>query len=344
MSNLRVVILTGSYSPDICGVGDYTRQLFNNINHTDKNVKFELIVARDWSLRGFLKLFSTIKKNFDVVHIQYPTDGYGYSILPMLLLLMLKGKKRIVTLHEYSQRTQKARFATNLLFYFSDFIIFTTPYEREVVIKKFEFVRLNSTVINIASNITSPVEKIDWKDRKFDIAYFGHIRPQKGIEEFNSICNELFLINSNISISLIGQLQIRFEEYYKSLFNNSRCISILNLDDENVSRILQNTRILLLPFPDGISMRRGSFLAGLENDCVVVSYSGNFDDGLSSMAVLFNPSTSFKIIAKEINNLLVDNDLRKDLFENTESFKNNLKWSTIVQSHLNIYEVQKSNS
>lgn len=338
MTKSKVALLTGSYTPDICGVGDYTKQIYENIECLEKNVLIELIVAKDWSIRGLFRLIKQIKNNYEIVHMQYPTEGYGYSLYPIILFAFLKSTKRIITLHEYSQRTLKARLATNIFFYFTDFIIFTTDYEREVVIEKFKFVKSKSKVINIGSNIGSPVEKIIWKNREFDVAYFGHIRPQKGIEEFKLICKELLLINSKVKLSLVGQLQIRFEDYYKKNVEDSSYISILNQGDEIVSKILQNTKILLLPFPDGISMRRGSFLAGIENDCVIVSFNGKYSDSLSTLAILFNPNTSFKIIAEEINKVLFENEFKKDLKMSIDSFKNKIKWSTIAQAHLEIYE------
>lgn len=338
MTKRKVALLTGSYTPDICGVGDYTKQIYENIECLEKNFLIELIVAKDWSIKGLFRLIKQIKNNYEIVHMQYPTEGYGYSLYPIILLAFLKSTKRIITLHEYSQRTLKAKLATNIFFYFTDFIIFTTDYEREVVIEKFKFVKSKSKVINIGSNIESPVEKINWKNRDFDVAYFGHIRPQKGIEEFKLICKELLLINSKVKLSLVGQLQIRFEDYYKKNVKDSSYISILNQRDEIVSKILQNTKILLLPFPDGISMRRGSFLAGIENDCVIVSFNGKYSDSLSTLAILFNPNTSFKIIAEEINKLLFENEFKKDLKMSIDSFKNKIKWSTIAQAHLEIYE------
>lgn len=332
-------LITGSYPPDICGVGDYTHLLNQNSSHSIlSSGPLDLLVIKDWSLFSFVKTLKKLFNKCNLVHIQYPTEGYGFSIFPMLLFVFINANKRIVTIHEFSQRTFKAKLATSLFFFFSDYLIFTTDFEREFVIKLFPFVKKKSSVINIASNIPPSINNIPWSNRKFDIAYFGHFRPNKGLEEFKKICDVLKSINKDINIAVIGQLQGRFSEYFDSLALDSTYSIYLNRDDISVSNLLQDSRILLLPFPDGLSMRRGSFLAGVENDCYVVSFEGNTKDNLEELACLLPKNLTSKEIAYKIFQILKEGKHQVISGEKYMDFKKKINWESIVLSHWKIYE------
>lgn len=333
------LLIAGSYPPDICGVGDYTHLLYQKLSHLVlSSGPLDLLVIKDWSLFGFVKTLNKLFNKCNIVHIQYPTEGYGFSIFPMLLFVFINANKRIVTIHEFSQRTFKAKLATSLFFFFSDYLIFTTDFEREFVTKLFPFVKQKSSVINIASNIPSSIKSIPWSDRKFDVAYFGHFRPNKGLEEFKKICDVLKSLNKDIKIAVIGQLQGRFSEYFNSLALDTTYNIYLNQDDISVSNQLQDSRILLLPFPDGLSMRRGSFLAGVENDCYIVSFEGNTKDNLEELACLLPKKLTYKEIAYKIIQILTDGKNQVILGEKYMDFKKKINWESVAQSHWKIYE------
>src|SRR6187402_3048327 len=124
----KILFVTGSYPPAVCGVGDYSERLFNALNKGDDI--FELFYKTNWSVANFFSYLREIKsKKADLIHIQYPTEGYGYSFLPLLLMAFLPKKKIIVTIHELSNRTFKAKMFTMLLLFFSNKIIVTNETE-----------------------------------------------------------------------------------------------------------------------------------------------------------------------------------------------------------------------
>ena len=70
-----------------------------------------------------------------------------------------------------------------------------------------------------------------------------------------------------------------FEDYGTEIIEKAKLAGIeviLNLDNKDTSDLLNNTKFLILPFPDGISERRGSFLAGAVNGCLIVSTVGKY--------------------------------------------------------------------
>ena len=93
-------MITGSYPPDICGVGDYTA-CFLKVADRDK---WSLYNSSVWKISTFFQKKSDISKfQFSHIVIQYPTLGYGWNLLPQLLCIyysLFTDKKVVVVLHE----------------------------------------------------------------------------------------------------------------------------------------------------------------------------------------------------------------------------------------------------
>jgi glycosyltransferase involved in cell wall biosynthesis len=126
---MRVMFVTGSFPPMRCGVGDYTQRLAmalaaipgNTVGlltsrrcaaaEDGGNVAVFPIVDR-WTLGEIWKVFRLFRRwRPDLVHIQYPTQGYGRGTLPCLvpLLAWLAGVRIVQTWHEPVAR--RATFA-----------------------------------------------------------------------------------------------------------------------------------------------------------------------------------------------------------------------------------------
>lgn len=117
---MRVLLITGSFPPDACGVGDYTYQLAKalsrNPNHAvavlttysscglEEKLPFgQFSEIRNWRLRELPTIARVIRKWApDVVHVQLPTQGYGRGGLPWAVPLIAKllGCKPVQTWHE----------------------------------------------------------------------------------------------------------------------------------------------------------------------------------------------------------------------------------------------------
>lgn len=125
---LRVLLITGSYPPMHCGVGDYSASLARALSRSGQAEVHVLTSAsvattdsdsdssdaatavtvhaaiRSWSWNAAqtaLQLARKIKP--DVVHMQFPTQGYGRSRMPWALpwLLRLSGHRVVQTWHEF---------------------------------------------------------------------------------------------------------------------------------------------------------------------------------------------------------------------------------------------------
>jgi glycosyltransferase involved in cell wall biosynthesis len=154
------------------------------------------------------------------------------------------------------------------MFYFSHLIIFTTRFERDFAASECPWIAGKTAIIPIGSNI--PVAQGEYQ-RSVDVCYFGNIAPGKGIESFLSVCSRL---PKGTTISLIGGTSPSLQEYWEDIVARCRTLGVsirLNEKPQVIASLLSSARIALLPFPDGISMRRGSALAAMANGALVVT-------------------------------------------------------------------------
>ncbi|UTN04629.1 hypothetical protein L0669_01700 [Flavobacterium bizetiae] len=328
----KILFVTGSYPPNVCGVGDYSEQLFKAL--INQGNSFELFYKTNWSVGNLFSYLREIKsKKADFIHIQYPTEGYGYSFLPLLLVAFLPKKKIIVTLHELSNRTFKAKIFTMLLLFFSSKIIVTNETEYAYLKKLPILNRKEIFVINIGSNI--PRSKNCGKnlsERKIDLAYFGHIRPIKGLESFIAVANQFF---GSKRCVIIGQNLARYQSYLDQLQSESTYIEyLLNGSVDETADNLADCKIVYLPFPDGVSSRRGSLMAAALNGCIIVTtYSDDkeINDFFDKYCYLVHNEDEAK---KIIQQLLSDNACTD---KNVSKLMDLFSWEEISRKHFEIY-------
>lgn len=294
-----MLIITGSYFPDVCGVGDFVTKLV-------KNSKFKYIKATNFN--DFFVLARKTLNNKNII-LEYPTQGYGWSLLPHLFTLFrwLIFKPIVVHLHENKYQSFKNQLATYIFLFFSSKLIVTNEEEFLYLNKYF---RKKTSIIPIFSNIK--LINIRNNKRDIDLVYFGQIRPNKGIEKFINESKKLSFLN----IKIVGAVPDFCKNYADNLIKSTNIDFILNSTLEEVSSYLSRSRCAYLPFPDGASFRRGSLLACLEHGVKVLSNKGTssynledyiyFDDeydlkdfiNLNNTKDIFNPINEKEIIKK----------------------------------------------
>lgn len=268
-----VLLVSGSFPPDVCGVGDYTERLAAAAPKS-----WELFLERDWSFSAAIGIFKRLlRRNPSAIILQYPTQGYRWSLIPHSLLIFgsLTGKYRtILALHEFSSLSHKARLALALTSRFLNHIVFTSEIERDNAhAYAFFSSRTPTSIVGILSNIPWKIGR-PVKERAIDLAYFGHIRPNKGLEHFLEVMSLLREGDSIVKMAVIGTVPAGYEpfgEMVSARCGKIGCEMITGLSSEQVAETLGDTRMLYLPFPDGASARRGSILAGLGNGVIIAT-------------------------------------------------------------------------
>ncbi|MCD7962949.1 MAG: hypothetical protein LUF90_05225 [Rikenellaceae bacterium] len=299
---MKSVMITGAYPPDICGVGDYTFRLMNS--SVAKNSGCTLYLSRKWSLFSFYSRVRDVKKmGVDVLFMQSPTKWYGWSIMPHLFAAYFSWftkKKYIIMLHEYLQLSMKSRMATKIMLMSADHVIFSNDTDRLAAVKHFPRLNSRSSVIKIFSNIPRSGTLKPITERNIDIVNFGQIRPGRGILEYISVAEKLKKEHPKLRIALAGQVRPEYGKFYeeiKALCEEASIELHIDYDDQRTSELLNDCKIAYLPFPDGISERRGSFLAASYNGAIVVSNEGRFTtDELMRSVVIASKEDTDKII------------------------------------------------
>lgn len=330
------LLITGSYPPDVCGVGDYTNVLRNELIKQKNDFEIDVFFKKDWSVTFLWPYLKEIKaRNPAIIQMQYPTEGYGYSFLPLLLLMFLQQYQTVLSLHELSNRTFKARLFTYLLVLFSDYIIFSNTKEEEYLKGLFIFKHKKTTVINIGSNIPAAPNNKEFALRGYDLIYFGHIRPLKGLEKFLEVVKGLKTIGQEIKCAIIGQTLENYNDFSKYIYQQSQTLGITmltNMSNEDTAKALSDSKIAYLPFPDGISARRGSLLAAVVNNCRVVSTLSKEPDINAFFDQYCYLTNTCQEAIDVINKLLNGNDEK-----NVQALSNIFSWDSIAKAHITFY-------
>lgn len=264
---MKVIMISGSIPPESCGVGDYTSRLCSVLS--ESQVDIELLRDSDLPLKEVCRLRSNA-----ILHIQYPTMGYGKSLYPQLLSLF--AKPSVVTLHEFTQAHLLRKIAILPFLVLADKLVFTTHYELNSLAKLLPLIKKKSVVIPLAAAVSPnfPLPPVNTRD---GFSYFGLIRPKKGLEEFVSTAREIHKRFPDMPIRIIGAVPERGENYLRDVAASAADIPIdwcLNKPLDEVSTILASCKYAYLYYPDGLSERRSSFMAAISHGIVVFSNSG----------------------------------------------------------------------
>jgi glycosyltransferase involved in cell wall biosynthesis len=327
---MRVAFVTGSLPPDPCGVGDFTQKLAEALRSLGVEVNF--VYGCDWSLSAVKSAKQRIAETSpDLVHIQYPTRGFGRKFGPHALAV---GMQSVVTLHEFSQ-VHPLRSMSAMAFFLRSRMIFTTEYERDFAQMWVPWISRRSSVIPIASNIGryqgSP-------QSRSGVAYFGLLRQHRGLEEFVE-CAELLLQKGvTFPIRIIGAEVPEEMEYFASLRESARALPIewhTNQSEPEVARLLSASEFAYLHFPEGVTERRTSMIAAIMNGCAVLSNSGNQTPQRLLDAIELAPTP--EAAAEAIRKLQIDKNAYTRLMVRATSYIQQFEIEHVAAAHLALY-------
>jgi glycosyltransferase involved in cell wall biosynthesis len=218
---MKILLVTGSFPPMFCGVGDYSARLASALRSAGADVQVlttrnqqgvlqedSLWVHRTmpyWTPHEFPELETVlVAYQPDVVHLQYPTQGYDNGIDLARLMLRARCSQRfamVSTWHEYPpQSITRAKICQIVLALISRAIIVVRPEYRPHV-RGLLAAALGRVPVHFVPNASViPVAKLteiernalrhQWTspDRKI-VAFFGFPYPHKGVEQLFEIAN-----------------------------------------------------------------------------------------------------------------------------------------------------------
>jgi glycosyltransferase involved in cell wall biosynthesis len=330
---MKIVLVTGSYPPNICGVAEYTERLASSLEKAGAHV--EIFTDKRWGLRNAIGLSQEIAgMRPDVVHIQYPATGYGRHLGPQVLSLL---KPSVVTIHECSRTHILRRLSLYPFTLRALALIFTNEYEQEYSERFAPWIKMRSTLIPIGSGVPLTSDRVNRLRNK--VTYFGLIRPQKGLEDVLQMAR-LFKQRANgLSVRIVGTVLPGFEGYYTRLRNEASDLPVewvLDLNGPALSRTLAETEVAYQPFPDGASERRSSLIAMLDNKAAIITTRGSHTPAAMASAVQFAESPAEAV--ELVEELLNDSERIEANRFNSLQYATKFSWNSIAAEHMAIYE------
>ena len=310
-------------------MGDYTAHLASALENIGLNVV--KIGDNNSNRRGII--IPTMMTDADIVHVQYPTMGYGRSLSPAMIPLIKKNSRVCVTMHEFSNFNPIRRPWFLTFSHMVDARIFTNDEEKKAFHDIMQPRSGSDDVIPIASNIRQGLgTKVPGS-----VCNFGLITPNKGIEEFIELAS-LAEGSKDLSFALIGAKTDMYESYADNIIRecNRRGISThINFSDDALADLLSTFEFAYLPFPDGASSKRGSLLALQQNGVNVLTTHTplTHDDIRSSTIAAPSPKD-----AKDALEHAMNDDRRIVGMRSSENTNRPPGWNEIAIRHLEIYK------
>lgn len=376
-SGMRVAMVTGSYPPQPCGVGDYTHRLVQQMKSsgvavdviTTKSiaprnadeVKYELSDWRISSWREGVKWIAA--RNYDLIHIQYPARFYGY--LPDLALLTWMVRRSlpdipiIVTLHEFRITHLLRKMTAAVIAHYANAVVVTAESE----LRRFEqllwwmkgkvhLIRLAVVVPTV--QVTSEERETLRKSHGFHaddvvIVFFGFLHPNKGIERLVASFALVHARRPAARLLVISMFNPDTDTYHRQMAQLVREQGIEDVvtwagyaPHEQVSRLLSMADLGVLPYEDGVSFRRLSFMTMLSHGLPTVTTVGHtalsemdLRDGENVLGVSAK-GTPERLAARLVD--LVDSpELRQRLAHGGRLWAKPYQWEAILKESMQLY-------
>jgi glycosyltransferase involved in cell wall biosynthesis len=278
---VKILLVTGSFPPGRCGVGDYSFNLAKSLSEYPEiqvgiltsvscssgippNGVEVFPIINGWRLREGLKIVNLITRwQPDIVHIQYPTQGYGDGFLPWLLpiIAFVMRKKVVQTWHENYSRSNIPKVILKAVV--PGGLVVVRPDYKDNLHRLLGWMLRNKTFALIRNASAIPrrdfkeKEKVEIKNKYLRnqsrlIVFFGFVYPHKGVDLLFEIADpgrDQIVIAGEIDANCkYSQLLLRHAttEPWKNKVTITRFIPM-----EEAAALLAVADAVVLPFRQG---------------------------------------------------------------------------------------------
>lgn len=300
---MKILFISGSFPPIKCGVGDYTALLTRELS---SRKKMEIIVVTSsyvdikaagpfvniqplvfsWNMLNLARLIRFVRVcKPDIIHLQYPTKGYGRGKMPLVLPLLfgIMNIPVVQTWHEPLSWLKGLRYLScaftrdALITVERDYSKFI-PFWLWCLLQRRKKVRYVPVGLSIPATSLSEEER-EAVRRQYNISgrlivYFGFAVAAKGIEDLFKIAdpaldNILLLCEldseNSYHVELLGLIN---SEPWKG-----RVFVTGYLEPTEISRCIATSDVAVFPFRTGMTDRNTSVLAARAQGTFVVTTS-----------------------------------------------------------------------
>ena len=298
------MLVSGSLPPMRCGVGDYTDVLANTLavmpqnnvgvltsdrareGHGRGNDRYErLPVMEDWSLSDAAVARRAIQAwKPDIVHVQYPTQGYGSMSLPSVLPLLAwqLGALPVRTWHEAFSGRQAAGFLLQIAAP-GPFIVVRPNFADLMWPPLRPLLSNRGVMIAGASSIPRASLTVDERNALRErylrgqsrlIVFFGFIYPAKGVHQLFEIADPVM-----DAIVIVGESHDdpHYFSKIKTLATSdpwAACTTMAGfVATDAIANLLMAADVVVLPFVEGGGNWNSSISAAVLQGTPVVTTS-----------------------------------------------------------------------
>jgi glycosyltransferase involved in cell wall biosynthesis len=370
-------MITGSYPPQPCGVGNYTQKLVEELLKAGEEVDVVTTATKplrnepevtlelpDWRFGTWRRALAKIPPDrYDIAHIQYPARFYGYR--PDLAFLAFNLKRAlprtpvVVTLHEFSITHPFRKLTVGAIASASAGVTLTTDSERGPLLRWYPWLRNRVRVIHMAPSI--PLEPISTARRQEIrsvlgvgpnvqiVVYFGLLHPNKGVRKLIQALSSNTLIDRNLKLLFLSYFDPQKNPFHSELRDLSRAQGIAEkviwagfLDDTVSAEYIAASDIACLPFEDGVTLRRLSFMAAMGLGKPTITTEGDVSPAQMGLlpgehALVLPSSCSALRLGESIGALLDSSDLRERLARGAAAWASRFRWETVVEETVALY-------
>ena len=339
-------------------VGEYTRLLQAQLPNS------ELIPINGGPIAWITKLRRAVMHH-DVIHFQYPSEGWGKSILPgimpficKLLYPDMRKTKMILTAHEWkSMHVLRKISLIPLLNIISDLIFVAKDQEASFFSSRMRYIFRGTThVIPIGSNINTQnlhISDIDLIKSEFSahdilISYFGFLyeskqpmKMVKSIEILSKAYNKTpkFIILGDYQPDHAKEKKALIEYIEKNMSESTKLFGYIE-NEAQINAFIKASDCVLMLFEDGVSARRSSFWHVINLGVPVITTKPNSSEDQDFIYKLKRFETEGRVILvdryddpEKIASTIANSKLQK--FEVSEISAN---WQMIADIHKKVYE------
>ncbi|MEA3459967.1 MAG: glycosyltransferase, partial [Chloroflexota bacterium] len=329
---------------------------------------FPVIERWGWSSwRRIINLLGQLQP--DVVNIQYQAAAYrmhpAINFLPLRLRVGTAARPYIVTtFHDLKvpylfPKAGPIRWWVNLALARSSDAVIVTNKEDSIKLKPYNL--STPCLIPIGSNIAPRLpfgyDRDAWRARwgvgpnDLLLSYFGFLNESKGGETLVRALDRLVRGGYNARLLMVGgkvgssdptnvAYLRRVERLIEELGLVDRMLWTGYTPQDEVSANLLASDICVLPYRDGASFRRGSFIAALAHGLPIVSTRPQVDlaELRNGENILLVPPDAPTALAGAIARLAEDPKLRRRLGEGAARLAQNFSWEGIAKKTLALYD------
>lgn len=363
------------------GLGDYTARLIQALadndweSHvltsaqvrTDDPRVLPLVRRWNWGLSRWVPR-ALAEAQADVLHIQYQTGGYrmhpAINLLPRRIKRRLPSIPVVTTFHDllppylFPKAGPLRAWVTRLLANSSDAVIVTNRGDFEILSVEQRF-GSKVTMIPIGSNLPDVAHvDVDETRRRIGlddpetlaIGFFGFLSQDKGVDVLlNALINRpwsqpttFVIIGGGLATTDISNRP--YLDWIERQLKDAPVPVIETgfLDPCDAAATLRSMDVVVLPFRNGASLRRGTLIAAIRAGATVLTTDPESDDSLDPLVggeTMWLAAPDDPVALREgLATLIGDRSLREQLALKARLTGMALDWNTIAKHHIEVYE------